>query len=170
ILTNCKQDDLVNALVAFRGLRTDVATLVHGDSNYIVLNGPKGLMSMTAYEVGLIKNFKPTLGVVFQQNCWGGNDVARAWITAGAQAVTGTRKINEKVLAYNEFFEAWTRGATFGQAVSAANRNMGLDQRILLAMNRFSDKAAELCCAPCRGFWCTGAQKACRLATGQKGY
>lgn len=120
ILRDCRYRDLVEALDRFRAMRTDIAILAHGTKHGFILHD--GLVRRS--QIAALGRHSRNLRAVFQLNCWG-RFLNETWLRAGARAVVGTRAINVQVVAYNEFFRAWTAGRSFRDAVSAANRAAG---------------------------------------------
>jgi len=90
----------------------DIHVLAHGNETSFGLNSEVKAADLRDLRtiVGL------TIRSVFQQNC-NGSGLNAAWLDGGAQAVTGTWKINSMPVAYGPFIRRWAAGETFANAV-----------------------------------------------------
>lgn len=138
IVRECSADKLRAALKGFKDQETDVAILAHGSDGSISLNGG----SIDRDWIRKLRDVNQRIRAVFQLNCWG-YTTADAWLEAGARGVSGTRKINYRVVAYNNFFAKWILGETFKKSVARCNRVDGLVSAIARIAEYFAKKYGD---------------------------
>lgn len=165
MIKNCRPKDLRWGLTYGKNnnLTMDVATLVHGspESMALTADNGNGYSTVTSADIRGLRSIGARIRAVFQLNCYGAS-LNDDWVAAGAQAVTGARLINTRVVGFTSFFGAWTSGKSFKQSVDAVNADKGLAASIYAKAKGVFDSIGDSCCKVCTTDDCKKKQASCK--------